>query len=124
MLSCVQVAALRWADSPSKESCRPCKDQETEKAVKVQPEFLAVVNLVTILAIVTWLPFVHCCCHCRCSLLWLQNFRKVAIATPTSQVLASSILLLQIQEIKNNGFGKHQTLFSGSLPVNADAHAD
>jgi hypothetical protein len=37
VLSCVQVAALRQADPPSKESYRLCKkDQETEKAAKVQ----------------------------------------------------------------------------------------
>jgi hypothetical protein len=33
----MQVAALRRADPPSKESCGLCrKDQETEKAAKVQ----------------------------------------------------------------------------------------
>jgi hypothetical protein len=37
VLSCVQVAALRRADPPSKESYRLCqKNQETEKAAKVQ----------------------------------------------------------------------------------------
>jgi hypothetical protein len=36
VLSCVQVTALRGADPPSKESYRLCKDQETEKATKVQ----------------------------------------------------------------------------------------
>jgi hypothetical protein len=37
VLSCVQVAALRRADPPSKESYRLCKkDQETEKAAKFQ----------------------------------------------------------------------------------------
>jgi hypothetical protein len=37
VLSCVQVAALRRADSPSKGPYRLCKkDQETEKAAKVQ----------------------------------------------------------------------------------------
>jgi hypothetical protein len=35
VLSCVQVAALRRADPPSKESYW-LKDQETEKAAKVQ----------------------------------------------------------------------------------------
>jgi hypothetical protein len=34
-LFCVLVAALRWANSPSKESYRLCIDQETEKAAKV-----------------------------------------------------------------------------------------
>jgi hypothetical protein len=32
----VQVATLRWADPPTEESYRLCKDQETEKAAKVQ----------------------------------------------------------------------------------------
>jgi hypothetical protein len=37
VLSCVQVAALRWADPPSKESYRLCKkDREIEKAAKTQ----------------------------------------------------------------------------------------
>jgi hypothetical protein len=36
VLSCVQVAALRRADPPSKESYRLCKDQETEKSAKAQ----------------------------------------------------------------------------------------
>jgi hypothetical protein len=37
VLSCVQVAALRWADPPSKESYRLCKkNQGTEKAAKVR----------------------------------------------------------------------------------------
>jgi hypothetical protein len=36
VLSCVQVAALRRADPPSKESYRLCKKQETEKAAKTQ----------------------------------------------------------------------------------------
>jgi hypothetical protein len=36
VLSCVQVAALRRADPPSKESYCLCKDQETEKAAKDQ----------------------------------------------------------------------------------------
>jgi hypothetical protein len=35
MLSCVQVAALRRAYPPSKESYRLCKNQETEKAAKI-----------------------------------------------------------------------------------------
>jgi hypothetical protein len=36
VLSCVQVAALRWADPPSKESYRLYKeDHGTEKAAKV-----------------------------------------------------------------------------------------
>jgi hypothetical protein len=35
LVSCVQVAALRRADPPSKESYR-VRDQETEKAVKAQ----------------------------------------------------------------------------------------
>jgi hypothetical protein len=36
VLSYVQVAALRRADPPSKESTDCVKDQETEKAAKVQ----------------------------------------------------------------------------------------
>jgi hypothetical protein len=36
VLSCVYVAALRRADSPSKESYRVCKDQGTEIAAKAQ----------------------------------------------------------------------------------------
>jgi hypothetical protein len=36
LLSFVQVVALRRADRPSKESYRPCKNQETEKLAKVQ----------------------------------------------------------------------------------------
>jgi hypothetical protein len=36
VLSCVQVAALRRADPPSKESYRLYIDQETEKAAKSQ----------------------------------------------------------------------------------------
>jgi hypothetical protein len=36
MLSCVQAVDLRWADPQSKESNRLCKNQETEKADKVQ----------------------------------------------------------------------------------------
>jgi hypothetical protein len=37
VLSCVQVAAWRWADPPSKESYRLCKkDSETGKAAKAQ----------------------------------------------------------------------------------------
>jgi hypothetical protein len=36
VLSCVDVAALRWADPPSKESYRLYKDQEIEKAAKIQ----------------------------------------------------------------------------------------
>jgi hypothetical protein len=35
VLSCVQVAALRRADPPSKGPTNCVKDQETEKAVKV-----------------------------------------------------------------------------------------
>jgi hypothetical protein len=35
-LSCVLVAAFGQPDPPSKESYRLCKNQETEKAVKVQ----------------------------------------------------------------------------------------
>jgi hypothetical protein len=36
LLSCVQIAALRQADPPSKDSYRLCKGQEAEKAVKIQ----------------------------------------------------------------------------------------
>jgi hypothetical protein len=36
VLSCVQVAALRWADPPFKESYDCVKDEETEKAAKAQ----------------------------------------------------------------------------------------
>jgi hypothetical protein len=36
VLSCVQIATLRRADPPSKESYLLCKDQETEKSAKVQ----------------------------------------------------------------------------------------
>jgi hypothetical protein len=36
MLSCVQVAVLRQADPSSKESNDCVKDQDTEKAAKVQ----------------------------------------------------------------------------------------
>jgi hypothetical protein len=36
MLSCVQVAVLRRADPPSKESCWWGKDQEAEKIAKAQ----------------------------------------------------------------------------------------
>jgi hypothetical protein len=36
VLSCVQVAALRRADPPSKESYRLCKNQEAGRAAKVK----------------------------------------------------------------------------------------
>jgi hypothetical protein len=36
VLPCMQVAALRWADPPSKESYGLCKNKETEKAAKAQ----------------------------------------------------------------------------------------
>jgi hypothetical protein len=36
VLSCVQIAALRRADPPSKESTNCVKDQETEKAAKAR----------------------------------------------------------------------------------------
>jgi hypothetical protein len=36
VLFCVQVAALRRTDPPSKESCQLCVNEETEKAAKVQ----------------------------------------------------------------------------------------
>jgi hypothetical protein len=36
VLACVQVAALRRGDPPSKESYRLYKNQETEKAAKAQ----------------------------------------------------------------------------------------
>jgi hypothetical protein len=36
VLSCVQVAALRLADPPSKKSYRLYKNQDTEKAAKAQ----------------------------------------------------------------------------------------
>jgi hypothetical protein len=36
VLFCVYVAALRWADPPSKESYRLYTDQETENMVTVQ----------------------------------------------------------------------------------------
>jgi hypothetical protein len=37
VLSCVQVAALRWADHSSKESYRLCKkDYETEEEARAQ----------------------------------------------------------------------------------------
>jgi hypothetical protein len=36
VLSCVQVAALRWSDPSFKESYRLCIDQETNKVAKVQ----------------------------------------------------------------------------------------
>jgi hypothetical protein len=41
VLSCVQVAALRQADPPSKESYRLCKqDYETEEEVRAQQRAL------------------------------------------------------------------------------------
>jgi hypothetical protein len=36
VLSCVYVVALRRANTPSKESYRLCKNEETEKAAKAQ----------------------------------------------------------------------------------------
>jgi hypothetical protein len=36
VLSCMQLAALRRADPPSQESYNCVKDQEAERAVKVQ----------------------------------------------------------------------------------------
>jgi hypothetical protein len=36
LLFCVQIAALRRADPPSKESYRLCKRLKTEQAAKVQ----------------------------------------------------------------------------------------
>jgi hypothetical protein len=36
VLSCVQIAALRWAAPLSKESYRLCKNQEPEKSAKVE----------------------------------------------------------------------------------------
>jgi hypothetical protein len=35
VLFCAYVAALQYADPPSKESYRLCIDQETEKAAKI-----------------------------------------------------------------------------------------
>jgi hypothetical protein len=41
MLFCVQLAALRRADPPSKESYRLCKkDHDTEKAAKAQQNYI------------------------------------------------------------------------------------
>jgi hypothetical protein len=42
MLLCVQVAALRPADPPSKEFYRLCIDQDTEKAAKVHKDCRAI----------------------------------------------------------------------------------
>jgi hypothetical protein len=57
-LFCVQIAALRRADLPSKESYRLCIDYETEKAAKVNDGYS--VTLLLKAATVEPEPGAHC----------------------------------------------------------------